>query len=154
MLPLKRILCPTDFSDPSNEALKITSELARHFSAEVILLHVVQPMKSSVTTEPHTGFDIFAYQEKIKESAQKALEDLKKKKLAKAGTVRSVILEGEPAEEIIRVAADEKANLIVIATHGRSGWKRFVFGSVAEKVIRLSTCAVLTIRAPREDEDE
>jgi len=151
MLPLKRILCPTDFSDPSNEALKIVNELARHFSSEVILLHVVRPMSSSVTTEPHAGFDIFAYQESIKESAQKSLENVKRKRLAKAGKVRSVIIEGEPAEEIIKAAADEKVNLIVIATHGRSGWQRFVFGSVAEKVIRLSTCAVLTIRAPHED---
>jgi nucleotide-binding universal stress UspA family protein len=152
MLPLKRILCPTDFSDPSNEALKIANELARHFSSEVVLLHVVQPMRSSVTTEPHTGFDMFAYLESIKESAQKALKGVKDKKLAKAGKVRSVIIEGDPAEEIIKAAAGEKVNLIVIATHGRSGWKRFVFGSVAEKVIRLSTCAVLTIRAPREEE--
>jgi nucleotide-binding universal stress UspA family protein len=152
MLPLKKILCPTDFSDPSNEALKIANELGSHFSSEVILLHVVQPMRSSVTTEPHTGFDMFAYQESIKESAQKALQNVKRKKLAKVEKVRSMIIEGEPAEEIIKVAADEKANLIVIATHGRSGWKRFVFGSVAEKVIRLSTCAVLTIRAPQEDE--
>ena len=109
-------------------------------------------MRSSVTTEPHTGFDLFAYQESIKESAQKALENLKRKRLAKEEKVRSVILEGDPAEEIIKVAADEKVNLIVIATHGRSGWKRFVFGSVAEKVIRLSTCAVLTIRSPHEEE--
>jgi len=152
MLPLKKILCPTDFSDPSNEALKIANELARHFSSEVILLHVVRPMSSSVTTEPHTGFDIFAHQESIKESAQKSLENVKRKRLAKAGKVSSVIIEGEPAEEIIKAAGDEKVNLIVIATHGRSGWQRFVFGSVAEKVIRLSTCAVLTIRAPREDE--
>ena len=63
MIPLRRILCPTDFSDPSNEALKIANELARHFSSEVVLLHVLQPMRSSVTTEPHTGFDLFAYQE-------------------------------------------------------------------------------------------
>lgn len=152
MLPLKRILCPTDFSDPSNEALNIANELARHFSAEVILLHVVQPMRSSVTTEPHTGFDIFAYQESIKESARKALENVTRERLAKAGKVRPVIIEGEPAEEIIKVAADEKVNLIVTATHGRSGWQRFVFGSVAEKVIRLAPCAVLTIRAPQEDE--
>jgi nucleotide-binding universal stress UspA family protein len=95
---------------------------------------------------------MFAYQESIKESAQKTLQNLKGKRLAKAEKVRAVILEGDPAEEIIKVAADEKVNLIVIATHGRSGWKRFVFGSVAEKVIRLSTSAVLTIRAPHEEE--
>ena len=151
MLPLKKFLCPTDFSDPSNEALKIANELAHHFSSEVILLHVVTPISSSATTEPHVGFDIFAYQESIKESARKSLDEVKQKRLRKADRVRPIIIQGEAADEILKLATDERVNVIVIATHGRRGWQRFIFGSGAEKVIRLSTCPVLIIRAPHED---
>jgi universal stress protein A len=63
----------------------------------------------------------------------------------------ATVVTGDPAPEIVRLAEQEVVDLIVIATHGQSGWRHFVFGSVAEKVVRLAPCPVLTIRAPREE---
>ena len=62
--------------------------------------------------------------------------------------VRTLVILGRPAHEIVALAEQEKADIIVMATQGESGWQRFVFGSVAEKVVRHADCPVLTIRAP------
>jgi nucleotide-binding universal stress UspA family protein len=63
-----------------------------------------------------------------------------------------VLASGDPPREIIRAAEDQKIDLIVIATHGHTGWGRLLFGSVAEKVVRLAPCPVLTIKAPPAEE--
>ncbi len=65
---------------------------------------------------------------------------------------RDLVTTGEPAPEILRIAAEEHVDLIVIASHGLTGWRRLVFGSVAEKVVRQAPCPVLTIAAPPEAE--
>jgi len=62
--------------------------------------------------------------------------------------VRQIVVLGGAADEIIRISGEEKVDLIVIATHGQTGWRHMVFGSVAEKVVRLAPCPVLTVRAP------
>jgi nucleotide-binding universal stress UspA family protein len=67
--------------------------------------------------------------------------------------VRQIVALGEAADEIIRISEETKADLVVIATHGQTGWRRLVFGSVAEKVVRLAPCPVLTIRAPHEQRE-
>jgi nucleotide-binding universal stress UspA family protein len=63
-----------------------------------------------------------------------------------------IVIHGKPAHEIVSLASQEMADIIVIATQGESGWQRFVFGSVAEKVVRHADCPVLTIRAPNPEE--
>jgi nucleotide-binding universal stress UspA family protein len=66
--------------------------------------------------------------------------------------VRTMVKLGSAADQIANTAATEKSDLIVIATHGLTGWRRFVFGSVTEKVVRLAECPVLTIQKPKETE--
>ena len=153
MFPLKKILCPTDFSDPSLLAINAATELAGISGAEIILIHAVSPLP--VSPQPPVdmqAFDTAAYLEQMLTSGRESMQRLIKEKIPDEVPSRSAILAGSPSEEITRVAQEEGADLIVIATHGLTGWKRFIFGSVAERVVRLSPCPVLTIPAPKEAE--
>ena len=153
MLPLRKILWPTDFSEPAYEGLRIATELAIQFSSEILLVHVVAPMPTMAGASAPTGFHLPTVLEELQESAQKSLEDIRQAKIPAEVQARTFVVHGKPANEIVRLAAQEKADIIVIPTHGESGWQRFVFGSVAEKVVRLAGCPVLTIRAPEEDKE-
>jgi nucleotide-binding universal stress UspA family protein len=147
MLPFKKILYPTDFSEPSYEALKAANELALHFFAELWLVHVVSP---DVQTSPDLAGSGLVLQE-IETLAENSLQEVVKQKVSKELHTRQIVVLGEAANEIIRISQETKADIIVIATHGQTGWRRFVFGSVAEKVVRLALCPVLTIQAPHEE---
>ncbi len=151
MLPFKKILCPTDFSEPSFEGLNVARELGLHFSAELILTHVVGsiPVPIIEPTDVPASFDIPSYQGELEASATNSLQDLIQQKIPKGLRVRAIIGHGDAAEEIVRTAVEENADLIVIATHGMTGWRHLIFGSVAEKVVRRAGCPVLTVRAPR-----
>jgi len=148
MLPLKKIVCPTDFSEPAAEGLKIARELAMQFSAEMLLVHVVAPLPAMHGGVAPTGFHIPVVLEELEESAQKSLEEIRREKLPAEIQARTFVILGRPAHEIVALAEQERADIIVMATQGESGWQRFVFGSVAEKVVRHADCPVLTIRAP------
>ena len=152
MLPFRRILCPTDFSEPALVALKRAEELTRHFSAELIVAHAIPDVSGSHSfPDPQAdfNFDVPLFQQELAIKAEQMLKDLVSHH--KVGT-RDVVTTGEIAPEILRIAHQEHVDLIVIASHGRTGWRRLVFGSVAEKVVRQATCPVLTIVAPPEVE--
>jgi nucleotide-binding universal stress UspA family protein len=147
MLPPKLILSPIDFSDPSHEALNTATALATEFHAELLLVHVV-PMLPKLPSEVsvlHEG----EFEQQLQQDAEKQLKSLAEK-LAKKN-IKARVSIGLPANdtamEILRIAEHEHADLIVIATHGMTGWKRLVFGSVTEKVVRLADCPVLVLRA-------
>jgi nucleotide-binding universal stress UspA family protein len=150
MLPFKKILCPTDFSEAAFVALKRAEELARHFAAELIVAHVIPPLPG-----PHSfpdpqapfHFDVPMFQQELAIKAEQMLKDLVSHH--QVGT-RNLVATGEAAPEILRIAQQEHVDLIVIASHGLTGWRRLVFGSVAGKVVRQATCPVLTIVAPPE----
>ena len=150
MLPIKKIVCPTDFSDPSYEGLKVARELAEHFSAELILVNVIFP-GPIVPGVAEPGFHIPAALEAMQETAEKKLQDLTQKKMPENIPVQTLVVSGKPAYEIVDLAEKEKADIIVIATHGESGWQKFLFGSVTEKVIRMAACPVLTVQQPKAD---
>jgi nucleotide-binding universal stress UspA family protein len=150
MLPIKKIVCPTDFSDPSYEGLKVAREFAEHFSAELILVNVIFP-GPIVPGVAEPGFHIPAALEAMQETAKKNLQDLSRKKMPEKIPVRTLVISGKPAYEIVDLADKEKADIIVIATHGESGWQKFLFGSVTEKVIRMASCPVLTVQQPKAD---
>ncbi|MGP8051788.1 MAG: universal stress protein [Desulfobaccales bacterium] len=153
MLPFKRILCPTDFSEPAFIALKRGEELARHFEADLIVAHVIPPLPvphSFPDPEADFNFDVPLFQQELALKAEQMLKELVSHH--KVGT-RTVVATGEAATEILRIAHQEHVDLIVIASHGLAGWQRLVFGSVSEKVVRQSTCPVLTIVAPAEAEN-
>jgi nucleotide-binding universal stress UspA family protein len=150
MLPFKRILCPTDFSEAAFVALKRAEELARHFGAKLIVAHVIPTLPGPhLFPDPQAplNFDVSLYQQELAIKAEEMLKDLVSHHKVET---RNLVTTGEAAPEILRIAQQEHADLIVIASHGLTGWRRLVFGSVAEKVVRQGTCPVLTIMAPPE----
>jgi nucleotide-binding universal stress UspA family protein len=144
MFPLKKILCPVDFSEPSFEGLKVAKELAQTYSAELILINVVQPVQAVAAPGVPAIYSV----KELAEAARKSFEEVVENRVPKGVTVRTKVVEGQPADEIVREAQAENADIIVTATHGWTGWRRYIFGSVAEKVVRLSTCPVLTVPGP------
>jgi nucleotide-binding universal stress UspA family protein len=151
MLPLEKIICSTDFSDSSFKGLKVANELADHFGAQVILLHVIAPMPTMAGAGAPTGFHIPPVLKEMEGQAAQELERLQSEKFETSIDVRTMVIYGQPANEIVRVAEEEKADIIVIATHGQSGWTRFISGSVTERVVRTASCPVLMVPAPPED---
>jgi nucleotide-binding universal stress UspA family protein len=152
VLPLRKIVCPTDFSEPSFVALKTAGELARHFGAYLDVIHVIPPVPvHSPYPDPPLGvsFDVPLYQQELAIYSEKALKDVVGKRVPQEIGTLATILTGDPAQEILAFAARENAGLIIIATHGQTGWRHLISGSVAEKVVRLASCPVLTIRAPQ-----
>ena len=147
MLPLKRIVSPTDFSEPSYEGLKVADEIAGHFSSELIILNVISPIHMLPAPSPSMGTYIQTVLNDMEKSAINMLEDLKNKKISKQVTTKTKVIIGNPADEIIKAAEADRADIIIMATHGQSGWQRFVSGSVAERVVRMASCPVLTIHA-------
>jgi len=151
MLSVKKILCPTDFSEPSYEAVKAANELALHFSAEVVLVHVINPIH--FIPDPGMGGYVPTYDTGMETRAKKQFQDVVQEKLSEEVKSYTIIAHGNPADEIVRTAANENADIIVIATHGLTGWRHLVFGSVAERVVQHAPCVVLTVPA-KEKEDK
>ncbi len=162
MLPIRLIVCPTDFSDPARRAVTAACELAGQFSAELLLLHVTHDLPIVAAAGPvmsppggaHDGFDVVGYQELIRKHAEEELDTLIDEEVAEEIRVRKVVLQGRPANLIVETAENEGADLIVISTHGRTGVRHFLFGSVAEKVVRSAACPVLTIHSAFAPEGE
>jgi nucleotide-binding universal stress UspA family protein len=146
MLPPKRILSPLDFSDPSNEALNTAADLASRFGAELLLVHVVAMLPR--LPSPATIFNEAEFEQELHKDGVQRLHELDRKLTAKGVKVRSEVgTANDVGMEIIRLAEHNNVDLIVIATHGMTGWHRLAFGSVAEKVVRLAACPVLLLRA-------
>jgi nucleotide-binding universal stress UspA family protein len=146
MLPIRKILCPIDFSDSSYNVLEAACELALHFSAELIALHVIPPIP--VLATGHISPSVMRVErlvQEMEESSKKLLEENVARRVPKGISVRCRVIQGHPAELIVETAEQEKAELIMIATRGQTGLKRFVSGSVTEKVVRLSACPVLVV---------
>ncbi len=150
MLPIKNILCPTDFSDPSYEALKISDELAAHFGATLHIINVVPlvPIVEAPIGVESASFNVASYQQELEGQAQKSLKNLAEQKISRGVTTVTEVLIGNAAGEIIRYAGEKGVDMIVIATHGLSGWRRFISGSTTEQIVRQASCPVLTIRRP------
>ncbi len=150
MLPIKNILCPTDFSEPSYEALKVADELAAHFGAVVHIITVVPlvPIVEAPIGVESASFNIASYQQELEGQAKKSLKNLVEQKLSKDIKAATGVLIGNAAAEVMRYATEKNVDIIVIATHGLSGWRRFISGSTTEQIVRQSACPVLTIRKP------
>ncbi|MEO0071925.1 MAG: universal stress protein [candidate division WOR-3 bacterium] len=154
MFKVSKILCPTDFSEPSLYALQFAHDLARQFNAELFVIYVVPTIPLTSTPPPFTAagipgsLDFNAYRQTLITEAQKNLDELIKTHLSLELKITPIVEYGEPAERILHVANLFDVDLIVTATHGRTGWRHFIFGSVAEKIIRLSSRPVLTVRKP------
>jgi nucleotide-binding universal stress UspA family protein len=142
MFPAKKILCPTDFSEAASQALSTAADVALHNQAEIYLIHVSRVLL--LDADPAFVNQLREYEQFLK--PQEQLERLAKPLLEKGLRTQIVIGHGDAAGEIVRIAEQKSADIIVIATHGKTGWRRLAFGSVAEKVVRTATCPVLVIR--------
>jgi nucleotide-binding universal stress UspA family protein len=149
MLSFKKILCPSDFSGASRVALGVAVEFAAQSQAEIYIVHVV-PVLPPLPPDPNFVFEVPEYERALHVDAERQLKTLTTELTAKGLVVHTMVGHGDPGNEIVRVAKDEAVDLIVIATHGMTGWRHVMFGSVAEKVVRLAHRPVLTIPAPRE----
>ncbi len=154
MIPIKRILCPTDFSDSSLQALDVAVDFARHFQAELLVVHVVSPIPTIAAPAGPTGFDVGAYQQGLIESAEHSLQELLKERVPSDVNNHPLVAHGDASHEIIRLAEHKAVQLIITATRGESAWRSFVFGSVAERIVRGSPCPVLTVPPTTSPADE
>jgi len=147
MLTIKKILCPVDFSEPSLKGLDYAVDFANLFQAELTVVYIL-PLLPPTPSDPNTFFKVPEYERIVHAESEQKLKEIIAERIPKNLKVRSSIGHGSPAKEIVRIAGEEKMDLIVIATHGHSGWHHLVIGSVAEKVIRLAPCPVFAVREP------
>ncbi|HET8578057.1 MAG TPA: universal stress protein [Methylomirabilota bacterium] len=142
-----RIIVPTDFSVCAEEAWALARRLASAFDAELVLTHVL--VEAPLFREgPFTMDKTRQVFEAARRWATETLEGWAATARGAGLRVRVVVRTGIPHEEIRTLATDEKADLIVIGTHGRGGINRALLGSVADRVVRQAPCPVLTVREP------
>jgi nucleotide-binding universal stress UspA family protein len=149
----KKILVPVDFSEPSTRALDAAADLAKDYGAALTIVHVYEPLAIAVPE----GYQLFTEDQlnRMFEELQRELaEQQRRAELAGAPRVDTELLHGFAVTEIQNFAQQCNFDLIVMGTHGRRGLSHAFLGSVAERVVRLAPCPVLTVRAPRVTESK
>lgn len=145
MIEIRRILCPVDFSDHSRRALDHAMAIARWYESAVTVMHV---FSAAPVTSFGPGPVVFEPIVLTQVDRDQLLADTKafaETEGAPGVTIEAVVREGNPAREILEQANRMTADLLVVGTHGRSGFERVLLGSVAEKVLRKAACPVLTV---------
>ncbi len=145
LMTFKKILCPTDFSEASRLAIDVAADLAARDKGELCVVHVVE-VEPPLPTDPNFVMEVPEYERTLHADAQRQLDALAA--CYKKVNVRTMVGHGDPGSEIVRIAQEEVADLIVMPTHGRTGLDHLMFGSVAEKVVRHAHRPVLTLPAP------
>lgn len=147
VLTLKKILCPVDFSELSLQALRFAVDLAEKFQAELHLLHVFEGY-DAISLNPEIALTPMPqWLNELRQVCHDKLNALPSADLAaRCPALVRGHREGPAIHEILDYAAHQKIDLIVLTTHGRTGLKHLLMGSVAENVVRSATCPVLTIR--------
>jgi nucleotide-binding universal stress UspA family protein len=145
MIPIQRILVPTDFSDPAAAALRLAASFAKEFDARLYLLHVVPepyayPWGTELSALPLN--DILAQSE---DAARQHLQVIAAETGIPANRLDVQVLVGTPVDQVLAHAKEQQIDLIVLGTHGRGLVGHLLLGSVAERVVRRSTVPVLTV---------
>ncbi len=148
MIEFKSILHPTDFSDPSRHALDHACSLAEKYRAKLYLLHVIEEVSDAAYFDMLQTPPLAELMTEVEGHAKTALEGLLTAEQRSGLDVNLLTRRGIPFLEIVRCADELKCDLIVCGTHGRTGLKHALFGSVAEKVVRKAPCPVLSVRHP------
>jgi nucleotide-binding universal stress UspA family protein len=141
MLPIRTILHPTDFSDNSAYAFRLACSLARDYGARLVLLHVAEqpvvvPVDGVAALPPPLDRQLLLRELGCWQAREPRVR------------VEHRVAEGEPATEIVQAAVETGSDVILMATHGRTGLGRLLLGSVAERVLRQAPCPVVTVKAP------
>ncbi len=158
-LNFKRVLCPVDLSPFSLEALQLAVEVAETSGATLYLLHVIdnpfdELYMSSITQADPASIELYKTEPLKRSKIIKATVDhgeviLKQfchEKVEQLPKVRYLVRDGDPFEQIMDATEDHRIDLVVLATHGRTGIRRLIIGNVAEKVVRHAPCPVLTVK--------
>lgn len=145
------ILVPHDFSSSANHAAAIARDEAKLHGARMVLLHVIDlptAIKPDTVIVPDATGAPVNVREFAVNAAETHLQDIVAR-LGKDGVVATAFIRvGNPVDEITRFIDEEKVSLVVMGTHGRTGLAHLLVGSVAERVVRMATCPVLTVRQP------
>lgn len=152
MISMKKILVPTDFSEPSQVALKYSKAFADQFGAALHVLHVIEESSFVYTwTSPEGSLVVPNLQEEIEKTAKQQLARVLTEEEQARYQAKLLTITGSPFVEIVRYAKSESIDLIVMATHGRGPIAHMLMGSVAEKVVWKAPCPVLTVRNPEHE---
>jgi nucleotide-binding universal stress UspA family protein len=152
MIAIKNVLVATDFSEASGAALTYGRELAERFAAALHVLHVAPNILiSTLGAENYTAIAP-ELQEQVEADAQRAVTELATQcDVGATRAVPAVVVSSSPAVAILDYANAHRIDVIVMGTHGRGALAHLVLGSVAERVVRLARCPVLTVRTPERD---
>lgn len=146
MAEFKRILVPVDFSPASDVALEYALDLAERLGAQVDVVHAYQ---LPVYALPDGGVMVGPeFVTRLTESSQQSLDELVARHESRGLTLHKHLVDGPAHLEIERLAKSLPADLVVMGTHGRTGVKHFLLGSVAERVVRICPVPVITVRSP------
>jgi universal stress protein A len=151
MKAIRKILVALDFSEYSTQALQYAADLARRYDAK---LELVTVFDVNIYAMPD-GIPMFApgQFEQLTAELKRLLEDAKRDALAAGALqVETHLIEGNPSQAILRFASEAPVDLIVLGTHGRTGVKHWLLGSVAERVVQHAACPVFVAKAPPQTE--
>ena len=148
MQAIKTILHPTDFSESSKHAMTYAISFAQEFQAKLILLHVIEEISSALYFDMLQAPPLTQLMVNIEKQARQALDEVLPPEVRGKLPADLILRKGVPFVEILSCATHVKADMIVLGTHGRTGLKHALFGSVAEKVVRKASCPVLSVRHP------
>ena len=149
MLTLKNILVATDFSESSEAALIYARELAHAFGGTLHVLHVAGNIAANAIGVEGYTTDFTALQREVEESAQKQLDAVVNDEDRRTLAAKTIVLtSNSAAQTIVSYAKEALIDLVVVGTHGRGAMAHLLMGSVAERVVRLAPCPVLTVRLP------
>ena len=152
MITLKNILVATDFSEPSDAALRYGRALARTFNATLHVVHIVSNLSSAAYGAEGYAASGRELQQELEDAARKQLDDLVIDNDQPPLPTRQVLLTSHaPAHAIVEYATREAIDLIVAGTHGRGAVAHLLMGSVAERIVRTAPCPVLTVRHPQHE---
>ncbi len=144
---IKKILLPTDLSENAEHALRYANEFSKIFDAKLYILHVITDIQAAVGYIP--GFALEDVKSSLREYFLKEITHLRNKYLVKEDA-EVLIRYGNVPREIVECAREKDVDLIIMGAHGLSGIEKFIFGSVTERVLGLSTKPVLAIKIPKE----
>ncbi len=147
MIP-RRILFCTDFSENSGPPRRLAAEYARVFHASLAIVHVVESWAGFPTYEFRVPVDLHELAVNIQESVKTDLDEMADELATEVHEVTTHCKIGAPAQEIVKLARELPADLIIMGTHGWTGFKHLLLGSVAENVLRLASCPVLVVKSP------
>lgn len=145
MIEIRRILCPIDFSDYSRRALDHAVAIARWYGSTITVMHAFSAARVATYAPGAPGFDSIVLTRADRDQLLAEMKRFIETESTPEVSVEAIIREGSAAGEIVNQAADLGADLLIMGTHGRSGFERLLLGSVTEKVLRKATCPVLTV---------